>query len=256
MPYPGQLTEPFKDSVVQPALDMTANVLTAASKASSVKRIVITSSATIAISGEEYGPVYNDTPIFLEPPKEYDTPQSAYHFSKSLSCKATKDFIHKNNPKFTVIHIMPSFVLGKHELHTTPEAIAGPTCTNIVALACALGDGLPEPTPGHTVDVDDVAMVHVAALDTSKVPGNDDFLLNAGALEGIKWNDAKEIIERRFPEAVEKGLFPLKGNSETKVLKADATRAEKVFGFKYKEFEDQIVSLVKHYLEAIARAST
>ncbi|KAL8815297.1 MAG: hypothetical protein Q9223_005551 [Gallowayella weberi] len=145
---------------------------------------------------------------------------------------------------------MPSFVIGRHELLTTPEEINNPNATNSFPLAAILGEGMPMPLPGNTVHVDDVAMVHVAALDP-KIEGNQDFVVSAGGVEGIRWNDAKEIVRRRFPEAVGKGLLPLKGSTVTKVWKIDGGKAERVFGFKYRGFEEQVVSVVGQYLDAV-----
>ncbi|KAI4276541.1 MAG: hypothetical protein LQ337_002423 [Flavoplaca oasis] len=147
---------------------------------------------------------------------------------------------------------MPSFVVGKHELLTTPEDIIGPKTSNAVPLAPIFAEGMPFPLPGNTVHIEDVASIHIAALDPT-IEGNQDFVLDAGGLEGIIWDDAKEIVKRRFPEAVEKGLLPLQGSSATRDSKVDGSKAERVFGLKYKDFEEQIVSIVAQYLEAVER---
>lgn len=149
---------------------------------------------------------------------------------------------------------MPSFVVGKHELLTTPEDIISPKTSNCVPLAPIFGEGLPFPIPGGTVHIDDVAKVHIAALGP-QIDGNQDFILTAGGIEGIQWNDAKEIVRKRFPEAVEKGLLPCQGSTETRVMKVDGSKAERVFGFKYKDFEEQIVSVIGQYLEAVERCN-
>ena len=147
---------------------------------------------------------------------------------------------------------MPSFVVGKHELLTTPDDIIGPKTSNSVPLAPIFAEGTPFPFPGCTVHIDDVASVHIAALD-SKIEGNQDFILTAGGIDGIQFDDAKEIVRRRFPDAVEKGLLPLQGSSATKEAKIDGSKAERVFGLKYQSFEEQIVSIVGQYLEAVER---
>lgn len=49
---------------------------------------------------------------------------------------------------------------------------------------------------------------------------------------------------------MEKGLLPLIGSMETKPIKADGSKVERVFGFKHEGFEEQIVSLVQLYLDA------
>ncbi|KAL8803410.1 MAG: hypothetical protein Q9182_003208 [Xanthomendoza sp. 2 TL-2023] len=177
-----------------------------------------------------------------------------YSTSKVLAYNATQDFLREQKPNFSVINIMPSIVLGRHELRTTPEEINGPNATNSFLLAAILGEGMPIPLPGNTVHVDDVAMVHIAALDP-KVEGNQDFVLSGGEVQGIRWDDATEIVRRRFPEAVGKGLLPLKGSTETKVCKVDGRKAERVFGFRYMGFEEQVVSVVGQYLDAVEHHS-
>ncbi|KAL8757617.1 MAG: hypothetical protein Q9199_002094 [Rusavskia elegans] len=179
---------------------------------------------------------------------------AAYHTSKVLAYRATQDFLRTIKPHFTIINIMPSFVVGKHELLTTPDDIISPKTSNGVPLAPIFGEGLPFPIPGDTVHIDDVAKVHIAALEP-QIDGNQAFILTAGGIEGIQWNDAKQIVRKRFPNAVEKGLLPCQGSTETKVMKVDGSKAQRVFGFKYKDFEEQIVSVIGQYLEAIERCN-
>ncbi|KAL8668351.1 MAG: hypothetical protein Q9168_007022 [Polycauliona sp. 1 TL-2023] len=223
-PTPGaDKAGPFHDTVVQPAVSGTVSMLQSAAKVPSVKRVVITSSAS-ALLTDDQTKVHN-----------------AY--------KASQEFLRTEKPHFTIINIMPTFVVGKHELFTTPEDISSKT-TNAIALAPIFGDGLPFPFPGCTVHIDDVAKIHVAALDP-EIEGNQNFLVNAGGLAGIQWNDAKEIVRKRFPDAVDKGLLPLQGSTETRTMKVDGSKAERVFNFKYKDFEEQIVSVMEYYLEAV-----
>ncbi|KAL8992223.1 MAG: hypothetical protein Q9169_007267 [Polycauliona sp. 2 TL-2023] len=175
---------------------------------------------------------------------------AAYHTSKTRAYKATQDFLQAKKPHFTIINIMPSFAIGKHELLTTHEEITSRGTSNGITLAPIFGDGIPFPVPGVSVDIEDVAKVHVAALDP-QIDGNQDFVVSAGGLAGIQWNDAKEIVKKRFPDAVDKGVFPLRGSTETRLMKVDGSKAERVFDFKYKDFEEQIVSVIGWYLEAV-----
>ncbi|KAL8910224.1 MAG: hypothetical protein Q9171_004467 [Xanthocarpia ochracea] len=255
-PTPGpDKAEPFHDSIVKPAVSGTVNVLQAAAKVPSVKRVVITSSVSVFLTDDPTR-VHDETTLAPVPDDSFATKDvyAAYHTSKVLAYKSTQDFIRDTKPLFPIINIMPSFVIGKHELLTTPEDIISPKTSNSVALGPIFDDGMPFPMPCAAVHIDDVANVHVAALDP-KIDGNQDFALNAGGIEGMQWNDAKEIVKRRFPEAVDKGLLPLKGSTETKSMKIDASKAERVFNFRYKDFEEQIMSVVGHYLDAVERSN-
>lgn len=69
------------------------------------------------------------------------------------------------------------------------------------------------------------------------------------------WDNALEIAGKQFPEAVEKGILPLGGSTPAQKLKIDGSRAEKVFGFRYQDFEAQVVSLVGHYVDVVEKSA-
>lgn len=106
------------------------------------------------------------------------------------------------------------------------------------------------PIPGGSVHVDDVARLHVLALDP-KVEGNEDFLGASHPLETFEWNQSVDIIKKHFPQAAADGVFKLDiaKKLETRQSQVDSTKAEKLFGFKFKTFEEQVQSVVGHYLE-------
>ncbi|KAL9599689.1 MAG: hypothetical protein Q9219_003677 [cf. Caloplaca sp. 3 TL-2023] len=243
--------KPYEDTMIKPALEGTLSILHSAANFPSVKRAVITSSVVVVMTNDE-SRVHNESTLVETPSGPFPDQYAAYLAGKAHTLRAVHEFLKPENPHFTVINLIPSFVAGKNELAVTPEAISSPNSSNYMPLASILGSGAPMPLPGVTVHIDDVAMVHVAALDPN-VEGNQDFVLTAGGIDGIQWDDAKEIARRRFPAAVGKGLLPLKGSTETKGIKLDGSKAEKVFGFKYKTFEEQIVSSVTHYLDAIEK---
>ncbi|KAL8823146.1 MAG: hypothetical protein Q9170_008377, partial [Blastenia crenularia] len=267
-PMPGpDWPEPLEDTVIKPAIEGSLGLLYSAVKIPSVKRIVITSSATVIMTNDEnriHDGLSNPscTGARLTPSLETTSAElpsgpisdayTAYHVSKVLAYRAVQDFVRNKSLQFTVINLFPSFAVGRHELATSPEMINAPGSSNIVPLAPILGDGMPFPVPGITVHVNDVATAHVAALDP-KIEGNQDFVLTSGGIEGIKWDDAKEIVRRRFPEEVQKGSLPLKGSTEARRIKVDGSKAERVLGFRYKRFEEQIVDLVRHYLDALEK---
>ncbi|KAL8850470.1 MAG: hypothetical protein Q9221_004612 [Calogaya cf. arnoldii] len=246
----------FDEAMQGPAVSGTINILKAATKVQSVKRVIITSSVSVFMTDDQTT-VHDETTMATVPDDSFigKDHYAAYHTSKVLAYRATQDFLRTTSkPHFTITNIMPSFVVGKHELLTTPDDIISPKTTNLVPMAPIFGDGMPFAFPGLTVHVDDVAKVHIAALDPN-IDGNQDFVLTAGGTDGIQWNDAKEIVRRRFPDAVEKGLLPCQGSTETKMMKVDGSKAEKIFDFKYKDFEEQIVSIVGQYLEAVEKSN-
>ena len=135
-------------------------------------------------------------------------------------------------------------MIGRNELAgTRAEILAG---TNRAALGHVLGsEG--GPTPSTSVFVDDVARMHVLALEP-KVAGGQLFL---GVSDGsnTRWEDAFEIVEKHFPSAVEDGTFPLSGKNPTKRLVFDNEFTKERLGIEFKGFEEQVRSVAGQYLE-------
>jgi nucleoside-diphosphate-sugar epimerase len=141
---------------------------------------------------------------------------------------------------------MPSLVMGKNELATTTAAVA--SGSNMLMMGVLLGNKNPLPYVGTTVHIDDVAFVHVKALDES-VPPNEKFACNSNGIDGIVWDEANDIVKKHFPEAVEKGILSANGSCGTKKVKYDARRTEEVLGFKFKGWEEQVVSQAGWFIE-------
>ena len=174
----------------------------------------------------------------------------AYMTSKVMAYNRTLDFISKEKPHFNVTNVMPVFVVGKNELATTLEAVnAG---SNQVALNTLLGVRNPAGMTAFSVHVDDVAKVHIQSLNP-RIEGNQNFACSSDGLEGIRWDDAIEIVKKHFPEEVRQGIFPLGGHQASNKLRYDASRTEEIFGFKFKSFEEQVISIAGWYAE-IARS--
>ncbi len=174
----------------------------------------------------------------------------AYFASKRFAYRATGDFIAAYNPRFTIVNIMPTYIIGRRELASTPaELFSG---SNSIALSSILGHSLPKPASGVTVHVDDVARVHVEAMTNEQIQTHEDFVLNGDGTDGVVWTEALKIAEKHFPEAVEKGVLPLGGNVQAHRRRVDGSKAEMVFG-KMMGFEEQIVSLVGQYVELVEK---
>ena len=146
---------------------------------------------------------------------------------------------------------MPTYIVGRWELASTPAALA--SGSNGIALSSILGRPWPSPMSGTTVHVADVARVHVEAMTNEQIKTHADFLLNGNGTDGVVWTDAIKIAEKHFPEAIAKGILLLGGDTQTIRRRVDGSKAERVFGMKMKGFEEQIVSLVGQYVELAAK---
>jgi nucleoside-diphosphate-sugar epimerase len=241
--------------LIAPAVNGTTGILKSAAKVSSVKRIVITSSEVAIIPWADFimlesETVWRDTNQIPEPHGPYGHHFEAYAASKVKALHASDAFIASEKPNFDIINIMPSFLVGKSELVTDLKNIT--KGTNGPALGPVLGTKSDFANPSTTVFVNDVAEIHVRALNP-KIAGNQNFLVSSGSVKGTTWNDSIKIVKKNFPKAVERNIFPLDGTQPTKSTKVDSSRTEEVFGIKLASYETQVKSVVGHYLELLEK---
>ena len=244
--------EKFESDIIQPALKGTMGILESAAKQSQIRRIVITSSEVAVVPPveffvEETGKDYQDTGRIPFDSGPYANEFIAYGASKARALVASEEFIKTRKPSFDLINVMSSFVIGKNELVTDAKDIL--KGSNSAAFGQVLGRN-GGATPSTSVFLDDVALVHVKALDP-KVAGNQGFLVSSDGLEGTNWSDAKEIVARNFPKQVEEGVLPNNGSSITKKLRLDSSKTEETFGIKLQPYETQVLSVTRHYLELV-----
>ena len=241
--------ESYNEILIQPAVQGTLNIIKAASNYSpTTKRIVITASIVSIIEWPEMfmetGHIFNEqsrTDLVGGP---FGDPFAAYGASKVAALKATEDYIRTQKPHFDINHIAPSFTIGKKELASNrAEVLAG---TNGAALGHVLGSDV-GPTPSTSVFVDDIAKMHVRALNP-KVPGGQ-YFLGVSESSNTRWEDSFDIVKKHFPEAVEKGTFPLTGKNLTKRLIFENEYTKRTLGIEFASFEEQVKSVAKQYLE-------
>lgn len=111
--------------------------------------------------------------------------------------------------------------------------------TNAIVLGIALGKSFGS-SIGATIHLDDVADAHVKALDPD-IPGNRSYILS----QQMNWEDVKGIVERDFPDAA----LPNSGRASTIEIEVDASETENALGRRFSSFDDQVRSVVGHYLE-------
>jgi nucleoside-diphosphate-sugar epimerase len=234
-------TNDFEKDIIQPAIRGTLNMLNSALKEPSITRVVITSSA-LAINPSTPKTFTADN-IEPDPSGPYADPFSAYGASKKLAYNRTLEWIQQTQPHFNVVHILPTFVFGPNDLaKSRAEMVAGSNAVMLGRVLAGDNGGLPI----IACHVDDVAVVHVKAL---QVEGNRSFGVNY-AVEKYQWEDAKELVRKEFPKAVEDGVFKLGGHFGSVPVDFDASATEKEFGIEFKSFETAVRDLVKRYLEA------
>lgn len=244
----GRPSDDDEANLIQPAVRGTTSILYSALKEPAIKRVVITSSVVAVNPDAPTGP-FNADNVEPDPHGPYPNYFAAYCASKKLAYNRSRDFIAKEKPQFTVVNIMPTFVVGPNRLATTPEAVL--SGSNGLAMLSVFGQKNPDGLPAAVVHVDDVAFLHVASLDTAKVQGNMNFGANYD-VKGVEWDSAIDIVKKHFPAEVEKGIFPLGGSVKSGPLPFDASKAEEFFNFKFKTWETQVVDLAGYYAEVVA----
>lgn len=239
----------FERQVIEPAVNGTIGILESAKKEPGVQRVVLTSSIAgfipVTKFAAEDGTVFNEKSSTPTPhgPFEYGIFQ-AYCASKIGALHAAEDWIAEQKPSFEVNFVAPAFVIGKNELVTDVKDILGGT--NATSLAILLGE-TKGPTPSTSVHVNDIAKMHVLALDP-KVPAGEMFI-GVSENSNTHWEDAIEIAKKSFPDAVAKGIFPLGGANETKRLIIDNSYTKRVLGIEFASYEEQVKSVAQHYID-------
>jgi nucleoside-diphosphate-sugar epimerase len=242
-PISSAASEDLEASLIKPAVDTTLAMLNAALKEKSIERVVITSSVAAVIPTIEPG-VFTADNIVPDPQGPWTVPFVAYSASKKLALSASRAFIAEKRPAFSVVSIMPSFVVGRNGFaKSRADYHVG---SNRVALAPLLGNHLPPGVADFACHIDDVADVHLAVLDP-KITGHRNFGVNYDGLNGIDWNSSSDIVRSKAPELLEKGLFPLGGSVPPNKLQFDASGTEQELGLKFKSFEEMVVDLASAY---------
>jgi nucleoside-diphosphate-sugar epimerase len=248
--------EEREEELVKPAVRGTMRIMESAMIEQKVKRIVITSSILAIIPffdffSLETETVYDAKSRYIEQPiGPFSTDIETYCAGKCRALLAAETFVAKNKPKWDVVHIMPGWVVGQNELCTKAEDLM--VGSNAPALVPVVGceDKWGVAVPGTSVHVEDVAELHVRALNPS-IPGNECNIAVSGGKKGTVWEDSFEIVKRHFPKAVAKGVLPCTGPSSTKRVRMDASLTEKVFGMKFASYEEQVKSVVGQYLQLV-----
>lgn len=246
----GTSKEDFEISIVKPAVQGTVGMLEAAAKEPSVKRIVITSSiAAITSNTTHSDEALTEETRSIETTRPLTTTQDAYIMSKHEAFEATKRFVEERKPAFDVINILPVFVIGRDD--TVTEASRITKGTNGIVMAPLLGHPRPA-LSGIMVHIDDVAEMHLRSLDPN-IKGGQDFLAVSEDGNIVQWTDSFDIVKKRYPKAVEARIFKFADAEGAKTLHIPVSnkKAREILGVKFKPFEEQVTSVVEHYLELL-----
>lgn len=181
----------------------------------------------------------------LDPDQFADNADLSYVIAKVSALNATDRFVEEKKPSFDVVNILPSLVIGKSEMDQTRKSVG--VGSNNEALGLLLTKIARVDSLGASVHIDDVGRAHLDALNP-ELTGHRSYMCSSGGLEGTVWEDAKDIARKHFPKYVEDGTLPLAGTNPTKQIRLDSSETEKTFGWKFLNYEEQVKSLIGHYV--------
>ena len=167
-----------------------------------------------------------------------------YHASKILAHRATLQWVEEHKPRYQVVTLHPPFVVGRNLTQTSPEAIDG---SNGMVYGSLQSE---KPIiPLTAVDVRDVALAHIKALDLDlKTSGVEEFVTGADKSDGWTWAEVAEFVNRKYPSIGTKLVDPPKDGPS-----CDSRKAEEQLGIKWRTMEDTVSSFLDHQVELRSR---
>jgi len=183
-PYALNVTNPQAD-LVDPALKGTLNVLKAADKSNTVKKVILTSSVAAITDSPIDGHIYTE--------KDWNTESSLsrnpYYYSKKLAEEAAWNFV--KGKSFELVVINPFVVIG-------PEFNASTINPSVEAIHNILTGKFPGiiSIAWCFVDVRDVAKAHILAMENPKASGR-----YICANETIWMKDMIILFKKHYPSA-------------------------------------------------------
>jgi len=242
--------EKTKQDLLDPAIIGTTGILKAIKKsAPSVQRVVITSSFASILDGSKGtrpGHTYSEkdwNPITEE--EALHNPAFGYRASKTFAEKAAWEFVEKEKPNFTLSTMCPPLVFGPIVHYLNDLKAVNTSNQRIRNLITGQNkDEIPDTGTFIWVDVRDLALAHVKAIEVPEAAGKRFFIL-----EGYFTNkEIAEIIRKNFPEL--EAELPAKdvkggGYPEEGLYKFDNSRTVQVLGIKFRSLEESIVDTVK-----------
>ncbi|PYH42570.1 putative 3-beta hydroxysteroid dehydrogenase/isomerase [Aspergillus saccharolyticus JOP 1030-1] len=239
-----------KEAYFPPAIKGILAILKESEKVSSIKKVVITSSAVslFPLDGIPEGAVVkeaNDWDLTVDPNANFVDPNdpvtsamTLYQVSKLLADKAAWDFWKTNKPHYSLVTLYPVYVYGHNLMQVSAEGIqAGSNGIfwNTVMKGTPAGD-----LAITGVHVQDVAEAHIKALQP-EIEGGSKYLL---AGKPTTWNDVARIVREAYPNIGGKLTEGAQGAS----VPTDTSKAENELGIKWRSWEEIVRDVIDQQL--------
>jgi nucleoside-diphosphate-sugar epimerase len=240
-------------NLIDPALKGTKNVLNAATKSGTVKKIILTSSVA-AIHGDNADMTEQNLTEFTE--AHFNTSSSIdhqpYSYSKVLAEKEAWK-IAKSQNNWDLVVINPSFVLGPSLAKLTNS---GSLSFMNDILSGKFKTGAPKLQFGYA-DVREVAHAHVLALENEKAEGRHIIAVKCGdvmeltQIIGEAFPGKYKLPKSHAPKWLMTLMGPLFGVTRKFVrqnvghpLKLNNSKSVKQLGLKYRPLKETVIEMV------------
>ncbi|KAI1325909.1 putative cinnamoyl-CoA reductase [Xylariaceae sp. FL0255] len=220
--------------IFEPTVRISANILAAALKVPTIRRVIITSSIVCNLQlGASALP--NDAL-----PTTFDDVFSGYTYGKMVELNQSDEFVKKQQPHFTISH-----VFGRNELMLDAEMMTSQNSSNNLLMMGMLGGELPFPIHGGFVHIDDLAECHLKVAFLESDGNQKDF----GVATKVNYASIFDIVQRAFPKATADGVFR-RGSVPTMAVAYDSEDVERILG-KLRDFESAVTDVAGQYLEML-----
>ncbi|CAI0455762.1 unnamed protein product [Linum tenue] len=189
------------ESLIDPCIKGTLNVLRSCSKSQTVKRVVLTSSCSsirYRFDAQAASPLDESNWTDLDYCKRYNL---WYAFAKTSAEKEAWRIAEEHGIDLVVVN--PSFVVGP---------LLGPKPTSTLLLVLAIIKGLRGELPNTAlgfVHIDDVVAAHVLAMEDTRASGR---LVVSGSV--AHWSEVIDMLRPKYPDyPYESKLSAQKGDS-------------------------------------------
>ncbi|KAM0543257.1 hypothetical protein ACHAPJ_012403 [Fusarium lateritium] len=234
----------IQKDLIDPAVNGTLNILRAVRDyAPTVKRVVVTSSFSAVVNIKNPEKTYLEhhfNPITSE--EAYEDGVQAYRASKTFAERAAWNFMRDHKPGFSLTTMNPPLILGPpapwlasfDSINTSNERLRDLSQGK-------WADELPPTASWYWVDVRDVALAHVRALEKPEAGARRFFLLQ-GRMSNAQ---IAEIATREFPQFKDKVPKILVDDTPVDLWDVDTAPSREVLGIKYRDLKICIVDSLK-----------
>ncbi|KAH8698720.1 hypothetical protein BGW36DRAFT_396432 [Talaromyces proteolyticus] len=240
---------------LDPAIKGALSALQSAAKTPSVKRVVMTSSASAMIDPQNelgfFRPGYTYTendwnPLTYETASKSSAFSVVYTASKALAERAAWDFMEKEPRSFDLVCINPAHTWGEYSQYVPSPESMNKTNSDLSKLIDGKQEDVPAVTFPWMTDIGSVADAHIAALLRPEANGR--YIV---ATESMDFQQVVETMHTHFPQAewiknVPKGKT---GERKLNCFRLDNSKSRRDLGLTFPPVEKAIIDFCRKYQE-------